>query len=69
LSCSSQFQSVHQADGSCPLRVVGETRLSFHRDGKEFIFEGLVIENLDVDVLASTPFMETNDVAVQQSDK
>jgi hypothetical protein len=58
-------QSVHQADGSSPLHVVGETRLSFHRDGKEFIFEGLVIENLDVDVLAGTPFMETNDVAVR----
>ena len=58
-------QSVHQADGSSPLHVVGETRLSFDRDGKEFIFEGLVIENLDVDVLAGTPFMETNDVAVR----
>ena len=29
-----------------------------------FIFEGLVVENLDVDVLAGTLFMESNDIAV-----
>ena len=28
-------QSVHQADGSSPLRVTGETRTTFTRDGKE----------------------------------
>ena len=58
-------QSAHQADGSSPLHVVGETRLSFTRDSREFVFEGLVVENLDVDVLAGTPFMEANDVAVR----
>ena len=58
-------QSVHQADGSSPLHVVGETRLSFTREDRIFTFEGLVVENLDVDVLAGTPFMETNDIAVR----
>lgn len=29
------------------------------------MFEGLVVENLDVDVLAGTPFMEANDIAVR----
>ena len=58
-------QSVHQADGSSPLHVVGETRLVLHRDGKEFISEDLVEKNLDVDVLAGTPFMEKNDIAVR----
>ena len=57
-------QSVHQADGSSPLHVVGETRFPFTRGGHTFIFEGLVVENLDVDVLAGTPFMESNDIAV-----
>ena len=57
-------QSVHQADGSSPLHVVGETRLSFTCEDRIFTFEGLVVENLDVDVLAGTPFMETNDIAV-----
>ena len=58
-------QSIHQADGSSPLHVVGETRFPFTRGGHTFIFEGLVVENLDVDVLAGTPFMESNDIAVR----
>ena len=58
-------QSVHQADGCSKLHVVGETRISFTRDNREFKFEGLVVENLDVDVLAGTPFMELNDIAVR----
>ncbi|KAK3714880.1 hypothetical protein QZH41_001881 [Actinostola sp. cb2023] len=62
---TSSSQSAHQADGSSPLHVVGETRLLFTRDNRQFKFEGLVVENLDVDILAGTPFMETNDVAVR----
>ena len=58
-------QSVHQADASSPLHVVGETRLSFTREHRTFTFEGLVVENPDEDVLAGTPFMETNDIAVR----
>ena len=58
-------QSVHQADGSSPLHVVGETRFPFTCGGHTFIFEGLVVENLDVEVLAGTPFMESNDIAVR----
>ena len=58
-------QSAHQADGSSPLVVMGETRLAFCRDNHVFHFEGLVIENLDVDILAGTPFMERNDVAIR----
>ena len=60
-------QSAHQADGSSPLRVVGETRFCFTRDSCEFMFEGLVVEDLDVDVLAGIPFMEVNDVSVRPS--
>lgn len=30
-----------------------------------FQFEGLVVENLDVEVLDGTPFMEVNDIAVR----
>lgn len=58
-------QSAHQADGSSPLTVVGETRLYFTRDDHELYFEGLVIDNLDVDVLAGIPFMEHNDISVR----
>lgn len=52
---TTSSQSVYQADGSSLLHVVGETRLSFTREDRTFTLEGLVVENLDVDVLAGTP--------------
>ena len=58
-------QSAHQADGTSALKVVGETSIHLHRGDKMFIFEGLVVENLDVDVLAGTPFMEHNDITIR----
>ena len=61
----SSAQSVQQADGSSQLQVVGEIRTTFTRDNTDFTFEGLVVEDLDVAVLAGTPFMEANDVAVR----
>ncbi|KAJ8344559.1 hypothetical protein SKAU_G00318880 [Synaphobranchus kaupii] len=61
----SSAQSVHQADGSSQLQVVGETRISFTRGDRVFQFDGLIVVDLDVDVLAGTPFMEANDVAVR----
>ena len=48
-----------------PLHVVGETRFPFTRKRHTFTFEGLVVENLDVEVLAGTPFMESNNIAVR----
>ena len=61
----SSAQSVQQVDGSSQLQVVGEIRTSFTRDNTDFAFEGLVVEDLDVEVLAGTPFMEANDVTVR----
>ena len=61
----SSAKSVQQADGFSQLQVVGEIRTSFTRDNTDFTLEGLVVENLDVEVLAGTPFMEVNDVAVR----
>lgn len=60
-------QSAHQADGSSPLTVLGETRLHFTLDGHELYFEGLVVENLDTEVLAGIPFMEMNDISIRPS--
>ena len=48
-------QSAHQADGSSPLTVTGETRITLSRDGRDFLFEALVIQNLDVTHLAACP--------------
>ena len=58
-------QSVHQADGSSPLHIVGETHFPFTCEGHTFTFKGLVVEDLDVDILAGTPFMESNDITVR----
>ena len=55
-------QSAHQADGSSPLSIVGETSIS--HDNNTFTFNGLVVENLDVEIFAGTPFMETNDITI-----
>ncbi|KAK3719574.1 hypothetical protein QZH41_006796 [Actinostola sp. cb2023] len=65
LEISASSQSAHQADGSSPMRVIGETRFELIRNHHKFLFEGLVVENLDVEVLAGTPFMECNDIAIR----
>ena len=64
-SITTSSQSARQADGHSPLEVVGETSIAFTREGIQLHFEGLVVENLDVEVLAGTPFMEVNDIAVR----
>jgi len=51
------YQSAHQADGSSPLKVVGEIPLVFTRDDHELYFVGLVVENLDTTILADILFM------------
>ena len=58
-------RSAHQADGSSPLTIVGETRLTLTRENRDFLFEGLVVDNLNVDILAGIPFMAENDIAIR----
>ena len=58
-------QSARQADGHSTLDVVGETVITLSREDHQLHFEGLVVENLDVEILAGTPFMEDNDIAVR----
>ncbi|KAL2088290.1 hypothetical protein ACEWY4_015189 [Coilia grayii] len=65
VTITGSTQSAHQADGSSPLKVLGETRTYFQRDSLTLHFEGLVVENLDSDVLAGIPFMEVNDVSIR----
>ena len=57
-------QSVHQTDGSSPVSFVCETSIALTRDNNTFTFNGLVVENIDVEILAGTPFMETNDITI-----
>ena len=58
-------QQALQADGVTPLVVVGETHLTLSRAGNHLTLDALVVEDLDVDVLAGTPFMITNDISVR----
>lgn len=58
-------QSVHQADGHSTLTVLGETKISLTREDHTFMLEALVVESLDVDILAGVPFMLTNDIALR----
>ena len=62
-------QVAFQADGKTPLSVKGETHFTLTRDGLEFSFSGLIIDDLDVDILAGVPFMEENDVSVRPKRK
>ena len=65
LPTANSRQSAHQADGCSPLSVVGETRFHLSRDGHTFYFEGLIIEDLDVEILAGIPFMTSNDITIR----
>ena len=62
-------QVAYQADGSSPLNVVGETHVTLTRDNLTFAFSGLIVNDLDVDILAGVPFMEENDIAVRPKKK
>jgi len=62
-------QVAFQADGKTPLNVKGETHVTLTRDNLEFSFSGLIIEDLDVDILAGVPFMEKNQVTVSPWEK
>ena len=58
-------QKAHQADGFTPLDTVGEVHITVTRGSDVFIFDGLVIKNLDVDILGSMPFLEDNDIGMR----
>ncbi len=54
-----------QADGVTPLSIIGETHMNLSRGRFDFQLEALVVEDLDVDVLAGIPFMASNDISVR----
>ena len=58
-------QLAFQADGLSPLTVKGETHLVLERDNHTFKLDALVVECIDVDILAGVPFMHTNDISVR----
>ena len=62
---TTSSQIALQADGQSPLDIIGETKLTVTRDNHTFFLEALVVQNIDVDVLAGVPFMAHNDITVR----
>ena len=58
-------QSALQTDGITPLPTVGETHLELTRDNTVLHMEALVVNDLDVDVLAGMPFISSNDITMR----
>ena len=58
-------QQALQVDGVAPLAVAGETHLILSRADKQLALDALVVDGLDVDILAGTPFLITNDITVR----
>ena len=64
-SIQKTTQKALQADGVTQLKVVGEVHLTLSRNNLCLHLDALVVDNLDVDVLAGTPFMITNDISLR----
>ncbi len=60
-------QTALQANGITPLTVTGEVHLKLHRNHFKLQLDALVVEELDVDILAGTPFMPINDISFRPS--
>lgn len=59
--------SASQADSLSRLKVIGETNLYIEREEHKFKFDGLVVKDLDVDVLGGMPFMKCYDIQIRPS--
>ena len=56
-------QGAKQADGFTLLKVLGEVHIQLTRGEYTFQLDGLVVDRLDSDILASTPFLTKHDIA------
>ena len=60
-------QKALQADGITQLAVVGEVHFTLSRNHLNLQLDALVVDSLDVDILAGTPFMINNDISLRPS--
>ena len=58
-------QGALQADGVTPLQIIGETHIDLSRNNNVLHLEALVVNDLDVDVLAGIPFLAFNDISLR----
>ncbi|KAK3100661.1 hypothetical protein FSP39_023313 [Pinctada imbricata] len=64
---SKTRQNALQADGVTPLDSIGEVHITLCREKRVLHLDALVVNDLDVDVLAGMPFMKRNDVGIRPS--
>ena len=64
IKIEKNIQHTTQADGRTPLNVCGEVHVTFTWGNHKFHFSGLVVDNLDVEILAGIPFQEGNGVDI-----
>ena len=62
--CKSS-QLARQADGLTPLKVIREIHFVLLRGGTNLHLDALVVEDLDVEVLAGTPLLVSNDISIR----
>ena len=68
----SFIKSVHNAnlaDRKTSLNVTGEIHVIFQRGDRTFTFNGLVVDELDSEILAGVPFIARNDIIPQCKNK
>ena len=56
-----------QADGETPLKVLGEVNTTFSRGDSDLHFEGLVVQNLGIDIIGGTDFHINNDISTRMA--
>ena len=67
LPISKTRQNALQADGVTPLDSIGEVHITLCHDKQVLHLDALVVNDLDVDILAGMPFMKRNDVGIRPS--
>ena len=67
LNIQNSSQVALQADGRTPLPIIGEVHTNLQRNGHNLHLEALVVEDLDAEILAGTPFMISNDISLRPS--
>jgi len=65
--CAFSKHKAVQADGSTPLSVAGETHTVVTRGDVTMKLDALVVDDLNVDVLAGMPFLKNNNVSLHPS--
>ena len=62
LKINKSVHNANLADRKTALNVIGETHVIFQRGDRTFTFNGLVVDELDSEILAGVPFIARNDI-------